>query len=118
MMNLSSSSRILLVLAVILALALPGPAPLAAQSATFKSGVDMVPLTVTVTDRTGKYVSGLTGNDFAVFEDGVAQSLSFFACDEVPVDVALVLDTSSSMRAELPLVQAAGIGRGRQSGAL
>jgi Ca-activated chloride channel family protein len=110
MTNFSSSSRILPVLSVIVALALPGQAHVAAQSATFKSGVDMVPLTVTVTDRAGKYVSGLTGNDFAVFEDGVAQSLSFFACDEVPVDVALVLDTSSSMRADLPLVQSAANG--------
>ena len=76
----------------------------------FKSGVAMVPLTVTVTDTTGKHVTGLTGNDFTVFEDGVEQPLSFFACDEVPVDVALVVDTSGSMRADLPLVQSAAIG--------
>jgi Ca-activated chloride channel family protein len=36
--------------------------------------------------------------------------LSFFACDEVPVDVALVLDTSDSMAADLPLVQSAASG--------
>ena len=36
--------------------------------------------------------------------------MSFFASDEVPVDVALVLDASSSMRADLPLVQAAASG--------
>ena len=74
----------------------------------------MVPLTVTVTDTGGKYVSGLTGRDFTVFEDGVAQPLSFFARDEVPVDVALVLDTSGSMGAELPLVQSAANGLVRQ----
>ena len=110
MMNFSSSRRILSVVAALVALALRGPARVDAQSATFKSGVDLVPLTVTVTDKVGKYVAGLTGDDFTVFEDGVAQSLSFFACDEVPVDVALVLDTSTSMRTDLPLVQSAANG--------
>ena len=70
----------------------------------------MVPLTVTVTDPTGKYVRGLTGEDFTVFEDGVRQSLVFFAGDEVPVDLALVLDTSASMQADLPLVRSAASG--------
>jgi Ca-activated chloride channel family protein len=70
----------------------------------------MVPLTVTVADTRGKYIAGLRADDFTVFEDGVQQSLSFFACDEVPVDVALVVDTSSSMHDDLPLVQAAAIG--------
>jgi Ca-activated chloride channel family protein len=70
----------------------------------------MVPLTVTVTDTTGRYVTGLTGNDFAIFEDGVRQPVSFFASDEVPVDLAIVLDTSVSMRNDLPLIQEAAIG--------
>ncbi len=108
MAHVNSTGRILAVVVVSLAaLALRGPVQVDAQSGTFKSGVDMVPLTVTVTDATGKYVTGLTGNDFRVFEDGVEQPLSFFACDDVPVDVALVLDTSGSMHADLPLVQSA-----------
>jgi Ca-activated chloride channel homolog len=111
MAHVNVTGRILSVLVVALsALAVRGPARVDAQSATFKSGVDMVPLTVTVTDTTGKYVTGLTGNDFTVLEDGVEQPLSFFACDDVPVDVALVLDTSASMAADLPLVQSAASG--------
>ena len=70
----------------------------------------MVPLTVTVTDTAGQYITGLAGADFAVFEDGVPQSLSFFASGEVPVDVALVLDTSGSMSANMPLVRDAANG--------
>jgi len=76
----------------------------------FKSGVDMVPLTVTVTDASGKYVRGLTERDFAVFENGVPQSLSFFAGEPVPVDVALVLDVSSSMAVDMPRVREAANG--------
>jgi Ca-activated chloride channel family protein len=76
----------------------------------FKSGVEMVPLTVTVTDAAGKYITGLADSDFTVVEDGVQQPLSFFANDHVPLDVALVLDTSSSMRTDLPLVRSAALG--------
>jgi hypothetical protein len=91
-------------------LALGNPASARAQHAPFKSGTDMVPLTVTVTDRAGKHVTGPTGGDFTVFEDGVQQPLSFFAGEDVPLDVALVIDASSSMRADLPLVQKAASG--------
>jgi Ca-activated chloride channel homolog len=81
-----------------------------AQIAVFKSGVDIVPLTVTVTDTKGKYVTGLTGNDFEVFEDGVKQAVTFFAREDVPVDVALLVDTSASMDGDLALVKSAASG--------
>ena len=87
-----------------------------AQQPVFKSGIDMVPLTVTVTDGSGKFVRGLTGDDFTIYEDGVAQPLSFFASENVPVDVALVIDTSASMRGDLPLVKAAATGLVRALG--
>jgi Ca-activated chloride channel homolog len=90
-------------------LALVGSTQLSAQK-PFKSGIEMVPLTVTVTDPAGKYVTGLADSDFTVVEDGVQQPLSFFASDHVPLDVALVLDTSGSMRADLPLVRSAALG--------
>jgi Ca-activated chloride channel homolog len=95
----------------LLAVALGTPAVhLDAQSGSIKTGVEMVPLTVTVTDTNGRYLGGLTGDDFTVLEDGVPQPLSFFAREEVPVDVALVLDTSASMRTDLSLIQSAAIG--------
>jgi len=95
--------------AALAGLAAGNPLPAGAQS-RFKSGVDMVPLTVTVTDVKGRPITGLTGGDFQIFEDGVEQSLAFFAAAEVPVDVALVIDTSSSMRLTLPVVQKAACG--------
>ena len=71
----------------------------------FKSGVAMVALSVSVTDGRGQNISGLNAEDFAVYEDGVQQPVSLFGSEHVPVDVALVLDTSSSMRALLPSVK-------------
>ena len=82
----------------------------AAQRGVFRSGVDMVPLTVTVTDRAGQYVTGLERTDFTVLENGVPQALTFFSAGAVPIDVALVLDASSSMTADMPLVRAAATG--------
>lgn len=93
-----------------LTLTLGNPAPVRAQHAPFKSGIDMVPLTVTVTDGAGQHITGLTGDDFTVFEEGVQQPLSFFTSEDVPVDVALVIDASSSMHVDLPLVQKAACG--------
>jgi VWFA-related protein len=86
------------------------PAPVGAQGTVFRTGVDMVPLTVTVTNASGHWVTGLTIDDFTVLEDGVRQSISFFASESVPVDVALVLDTSASMMTDLPLVREAARG--------
>jgi Ca-activated chloride channel family protein len=86
----------------------PGPAD--AQAVRFRSGVDMVPLTVTVTNGDGDYVTGLSRANFTVLEDGVPQPLSFFSGGTVPVDVLLVLDTSSSMTADMPHVRAAATG--------
>ncbi|HKP47641.1 MAG TPA: VWA domain-containing protein [Pyrinomonadaceae bacterium] len=53
-------------------------------------------LPVTVRDRTGLLVTDLTKKDFRVFEDGVLQTLSDLRLRQVPVDVVLMIDASSS----------------------
>jgi hypothetical protein len=50
-----------------------------AQGGVYKSGVELVPLTVTVTDRAGRYVPDLTAADFAIFEEGQPQVIAQFA---------------------------------------
>jgi len=54
-------------------------------------------LPVTVRDAAGQIVKGLTRDDFRVFEDGVQQPLSDLSLREVPVDVGLLVDASSSV---------------------
>jgi VWFA-related protein len=78
-----------------------------AQDSVFKSTVEVVPLTVTVTDARGKYVNNLVETDFTVLEEGVRQSLSFFANERVPIDLALTVDASASMAPQLPIVRKA-----------
>lgn len=58
-------------------------------------------LPVTVRDGAGMLVSNLTRKDFRVFEDGVEQPLSDLSLRQVPVDVALIVDASSSVAGNL-----------------
>jgi Ca-activated chloride channel family protein len=79
-------------------------------STVFRTGVDLVALNVVVTDGQQKYVSGLSAGDFAVFEDGVQQDVSFFAAKDLPLDLALLLDTSASMTDKMQTMQEAAVG--------
>jgi VWFA-related protein len=58
-------------------------------------------LPATVRDASGALVSNLTRKDFRIFEDGVEQALSDLSLLNVPVDVALIVDASSSVAANL-----------------
>jgi VWFA-related protein len=66
----------------------------------FRSAVELVNVTATVTDRTGRFVSGLRKDDFRVFEDEVLQEVTHFSADRVPVSLGIVLDTSGSMEGD------------------
>lgn len=67
------------------------------QQRRFKTTVELVNVTATVTDRAGRFVDNLTRDDFRVYEDGVPQSIDYFSRERVPVSLGIVLDTSSSM---------------------
>ena len=58
---------------------------------------DLVTLTVSVTDNHGRYVSGLSKNDFTVSDNKVPQEISFFSDADSPVSVGIVFDVSGSM---------------------
>lgn len=65
--------------------------------AQFTSGVNLVEVYATVTDRQGGPVTGLAATDFAVSEDGTRQAITAFAAGEFPLAVAIGLDRSFSM---------------------
>lgn len=96
------------------ALALSGTPALAQQTAdppaVFRSGANLVSLNVTVTDPKKQFVSGLTQGDFAVYEDGVQQNVRFFEARQVPIDLIVLIDTSSSMRDKMSVVHEAATG--------
>jgi VWFA-related protein len=79
----------------------------AAQQPSFRAGIDIVSLNVTVTDGSGRYVTDLDLSDFSVFEDGAMQTLTFFTRQEQPIALSLLLDSSASMENHLPILQQA-----------
>lgn len=102
----------ILTLGVILGGAAP---PLSAQdppqqSPVFKSATSLVALNVSVTDTNKAYTSGLGREDFEVYEDGVRQDVEFFAAADVPLDLILLIDGSSSMNDKVSFVHRAANG--------
>jgi Ca-activated chloride channel homolog len=88
----------------------PPSQPPGQQAAPFRSGVDLVALTVTVTDASGRWVTDLAADDFLVAEDGVKQEIGYFSRTNLPLAVSLLLDSSASMEERMATAQTAAIG--------
>ncbi len=61
-----------------------------------RTTVSLVQLNVGVVDKEGRAITSLTRNDFAVYEDGVRQSISQFEPTNAPFSLVLLLDVSGS----------------------
>ena len=72
----------------------------AGQGFSFRSNTDLINVTVTVTDENGRFVPGLSREDFVVYEDGKPQAVQQFDSERVPVSLGIALDTSGSMAGE------------------
>jgi VWFA-related protein len=102
------------VLAVLLAVACAVlPVSLGAQARpqapVFGTGIEIINLSLSVTDARNNFVTDLTQRDFAVFEDGIRQELSLFTHEDLPISLALLIDTSASMEEKLQTAQDAAI---------
>jgi len=84
-----------------------GLAPQAIVRAQFVSGVNLVEVYATVTDRRGAPIAGLTAADFQVSEDGQPQRVTTFAATDVPLALAIAIDRSFSMGSRLSLAKSA-----------
>jgi len=74
------------------------------QGPTFRVNVRLVNVFTTVTDAHGAPIGNLTKDDFRVLEDGVPQTISVFDREsELPLTIALAVDTSESTRRDLEL---------------
>lgn len=67
---------------------------------TFRARVETVQVTVTVTDVNGRLITGLSRNDFEIFEDGAREPITQFTDERVPVSLGVLLDASDSMRGQ------------------
>jgi Ca-activated chloride channel homolog len=65
--------------------------------ATFRVGMDLVQLNISVFDASGKIIKGLPQSAFTVYENNVKQEPSVFRQEDVPVSLGLLIDSSASM---------------------
>jgi VWFA-related protein len=73
------------------------------ETPTFSANSELVVLHVTVRDRKGAYVTGLTKDAFNVIEDGQAQTVSLFTDTDTPATIGLLIDSSGSMYQHRPI---------------
>jgi Ca-activated chloride channel homolog len=102
--------KVLLFFGGLIAVARPVGSPALAQQPSFRTGIDVVSLNVTVVDPSGRFVTNLASGDFAVYEDGVKQDVTFFNHSNLPIALSILLDTSASMEDKLQTAQDAAIG--------
>ena len=89
--------------------AVPAAAPQLSEQPVFKAQSELVVLHVSVRDRRGRYVTGLTADAFTVIDAGQAQKLEMFSADEVPASIAFLIDNSNSMMPNRERVIAASV---------
>lgn len=96
-------------LAWIGAAAAAGQEPPCDPGVTFCVETERVVLHVTVVDRQDRFVTDLSRSAFEVLEDSRPQQLTYFAQEDVPVSLGLVIDNSGSMREERQHVNKAAL---------
>lgn len=87
----------------------PRPPDSTPNEETIAIDTNEVLLPVTVRDSAGQFVPNLKASDFSVSEDGVPQPITSFALKRMPVNVVLLIDTSSSVTKELEDFKAAAL---------
>lgn len=87
----------------------PSPTPVPEDpQGTVKVAIRRVRLPITVTDKKGQFVPGLTKNDFIILEDKVPQAIETFSDDlsqTTPLYIAVLMDTSPSTAGKLKFQQ-------------
>ena len=74
----------------------PKPIPGLNDDEVIKVATDLVTTPVSVLDRDGRFIPGLKKKDFQIYEDGVAQEITYFQTEEQPFTVILMIDISPS----------------------
>lgn len=83
----------------------PQDAAKSSQDEPLKLNATLVQIPATVTDRGGKFVTDLSREDFALFEDGKRRDISLFSILKQSFTAVLVLDTSNSAEDRLKAIQ-------------
>lgn len=113
--------RLMALVSILVASSVALPASSAARSRgpqdrpTFKANSELVVMHVSVRDRGGRYITGLTQDAFTVIDDGQPQKLEMFSAEEVPASVGILIDNSNSMQPNRDRVIASALAFARHS---
>lgn len=77
------------------------------EDEVIKVTTSLVNIPVIVSDRNGRYIAGLQTENFTVLEDGKLQKIEYFASEESPINIAILLDTSKSTKEVLGKIKKA-----------
>lgn len=79
------------------------------EDEVIKVDTDLVTTPVSVMDRNGRFIAGLRKKDFKIFENGVAQQVTYFQSEETPFTVILMIDTSPSTKYKIDEIHYAAL---------
>jgi Ca-activated chloride channel homolog len=72
-----------------------------------KVNVEVVQVTVTVTDETNHFIPDIPREKFHIFEDGKPQTITYFSSEDVPLELIVAVDISGSMTRAMPKLKTA-----------
>lgn len=72
----------------------------AQEAPVFRTKTDLVVVPVTVTDRSGRFVRGLTADQFELVDSGARRTIAHFSAERAPVSLGILLDISGSMASD------------------
>ncbi|HEY6617207.1 MAG TPA: VWA domain-containing protein [Vicinamibacterales bacterium] len=78
--------------------AAPSPQQTHEQPTVLSIHTDLVTLPVTVVDRKGAFVTGLSQHHFTIYDNDESRPIQFFTNEDAPATIGLVIDSSGSMR--------------------
>ncbi len=87
----------------------PTVTPVPKDDDIIKVSTDLVTTPVSVLDRNGRFIPGLKKKDFAIFENGVKQDITYFQSEEQPFTVVLMIDISPSTKYKMDEIHYAAI---------
>jgi Ca-activated chloride channel family protein len=76
----------------------PPPPPPSKGDDIISIDTNLVTTPVSVLDRNGRFIPGLKKKDFKIFENGIAQKITYFQSEEQPFTVVLMIDISPSTK--------------------
>ena len=87
----------------------PASKPTKEEDEVVSVETNLVTTPVSVLDRNGRFIAGLSKKDFKIYENGVPQAITYFQSSEQPFTVVLMIDTSPSTRYQIDEIHYAAV---------